>query len=425
MAIEAFYEGPAGCGKTTRLMTHLEELLIETPLADGQRVLALTFMNGARRRLDARLRNVAALSGRYDSATLDHFAWQVRRRWRLLGRTLGHGSAETTVDFDDACDKAGALLERPRVASWVAAGYPLVILDEAQDLVPERLRMVQALAASTRVVVAADEFQCLSQDLRPNPAVGWLEGACAPATLPGNHRTSDQALRDVACRLRSGGRLAVGEEGGFALRDGKATALACWLLGKALRTHRSQAVAIICPARPGFSEECIKKLAAGPVGKHPPVGPYVIEWERDDRSERDTLLAQLALTGPTTPAHAIAQLSRLGDCAPARSTAAWVERQRDVGGRDVLSAEEIRFRLDRAVSECRRHGRGKERRLAAMTVHQAKNREFDGVVVLWGFKISGDAEQKRRLLYNAVTRARSWCEVIVQSSKLLQQPPFA
>lgn len=59
-----------------------------------------------------------------------------------------------------------------------------------------------------------------------------------------------------------------------------------------------------------------------------------------------------------------------------------------------------------------------------MTVHQAKNREFDGVVVLWGFKISGDAEQKRRLLYNAVTRARSWCEVIVQSSKLLQQPPF-
>jgi len=35
---------------------------------------------------------------------------------------------------------------------------------------------------------------------------------------------------------------------------------------------------------------------------------------------------------------------------------------------------------------------------AAMTVQQAKNREFDGVVVLWPFQVGGDAEHKRRLL---------------------------
>jgi hypothetical protein len=155
------------------------------------------------------------------------------------------------------------------------------------------------------------------------------------------------------------------------------------------------------------------------------VGPYTIEWESDDRTERDSLLAQMALTGSTTPEQAITQLSCLGDSSPARTTAAWVARQRDIGGRDILSAEEVRFRLDRAISECRRHGRRQETRLAAMTVHQAKNREFDGVVVLWGFKIMGDAEQKRRLLYNAITRARSWCQVIVQSPNLLELPPFA
>jgi DNA helicase IV len=59
-----------------------------------------------------------------------------------------------------------------------------------------------------------------------------------------------------------------------------------------------------------------------------------------------------------------------------------------------------------------------------MTVHQAKNREFAGVVVLWPYEVGGDGETKRRLLYNAVTRAQAWCTVIVQSKKLLSAPPF-
>jgi superfamily I DNA/RNA helicase len=64
-------------------------------------------------------------------------------------------------------------------------------------------------------------------------------------------------------------------------------------------------------------------------------------------------------------------------------------------------------------------------RLAAMTVQQAKNREFDGVVVLWPFQTGGNAEHKRRLLYNAVTRARQWCAVILEGENLLKVPPFA
>lgn len=63
--------------------------------------------------------------------------------------------------------------------------------------------------------------------------------------------------------------------------------------------------------------------------------------------------------------------------------------------------------------------------MAAMTVHQAKNREFDGVVVLWPYQLGGDAEHKRRLLYNAVTRARGWCTVVVQNDNLLASAPFA
>ena len=59
-----------------------------------------------------------------------------------------------------------------------------------------------------------------------------------------------------------------------------------------------------------------------------------------------------------------------------------------------------------------------------MTVHQAKNREFDGVVVVWPHTVAGSADQKRRLLYNAVTRARKWCNVVVQSQGIRDAPPF-
>ena len=52
-----------------------------------------------------------------------------------------------------------------------------------------------------------------------------------------------------------------------------------------------------------------------------------------------------------------------------------------------------------------------------MTIHQAKNREFESVIILWPLKLGGQLEQKRRLPYNAVTRARGRAVVIVQGPK--------
>lgn len=59
-----------------------------------------------------------------------------------------------------------------------------------------------------------------------------------------------------------------------------------------------------------------------------------------------------------------------------------------------------------------------------MTVHGARNREFDNVVVLWPAAMKGDAEHKRRLVYNATTRAKSRCLVLVHSRDALTKPPF-
>ena len=59
-----------------------------------------------------------------------------------------------------------------------------------------------------------------------------------------------------------------------------------------------------------------------------------------------------------------------------------------------------------------------------MTVHQAKNREFDSVIILWPYEVAGTADRQRRLLYNAVTRAKRQVLVIVQNPARLCQPPF-
>lgn len=79
-----------------------------------------------------------------------------------------------------------------------------------------------------------------------------------------------------------------------------------------------------------------------------------------------------------------------------------------------------------------RRPRGWARRIArhrvrATTIHQARNRDFDSVIAVWPLAVGGDAEGKRRLLYNALTRARRQAHVVVQDSDgdALSGPLFA
>jgi hypothetical protein len=75
MSLVAF-TGAAGMGKTFQLMRQEQNTLVNVPLAEGQKVLALTFMHGSRRRLEDRLRTVPGLRGRFSCITIDRFAWE-------------------------------------------------------------------------------------------------------------------------------------------------------------------------------------------------------------------------------------------------------------------------------------------------------------------------------------------------------------
>jgi superfamily I DNA/RNA helicase len=117
-------------------------------------------MHGARRRLNEKLRSVPGLKGRFECVTVDSFAWRLLRRWRGLAAALGVQPLRED-QYDAQCDAAGVLLERSVVRGWAASSFPIVLVDEVQDLKPQRLRMLCASAQSARTFIAADEFQCL------------------------------------------------------------------------------------------------------------------------------------------------------------------------------------------------------------------------------------------------------------------------
>jgi hypothetical protein len=51
------------------------------------------------------------------------------------------------ADFDAVCDACGAVLERPEVARWITSTFPIVAIDEAQELKTCRLRIVSRCRA--------------------------------------------------------------------------------------------------------------------------------------------------------------------------------------------------------------------------------------------------------------------------------------
>ena len=185
--------GAAGYGKTYRLLQRTSEGLQSCALEAGQAVLALTFMHGARQRLEQKLRAMPDLRGKYQCVTVDGFARSLRWRWRSLARAMGQPSTDA-VSFDDQCSLAAALVQRPVVGSWLAMGYPCILLDEAQDLDPHRLRLVEALSTWSHLLIAYDDFQCLRQELRPSPVSVWLPTVCKPEELDKPQRCSIPAL---------------------------------------------------------------------------------------------------------------------------------------------------------------------------------------------------------------------------------------
>ena len=422
-------DGAAGYGKTHCLIEMMSKAQIAAPLQPGQRILAVTYMRGSRLRLDARLRQLPELRGRYTCTTVDSMVLRLRDRWRTLGRELGLPALrryEGKIAFDDECERAGMLLEQEGVGKWLAASFPIVLLDEGQDLVPARLRIFQALAKWLSLYVALDDFQCLNPEFRPSPLAQWLPSVCTVETMASPQRTDVAALLEASWAIRNGQSPKSGVD--FLIQPTpQAPLAAAWLAGQIAR-HPKGSIAILTPSAKGqgaFARQVVTIVSTKPCGAGKKLGPYPIRWEFSEGAEADDLVTALTLQDSSSIAEAIAAVAALpGHTGALKQTISWIRRQADIRGLSTLARSEVEACLRRQLRNVRTVS-GSSTRLVAMNVHQAKNREFAGVVVIWPHAVGGDDEAKRRLLYNAITRARRWCTVLVQDAKMLRSAPFA
>ncbi|KGU94531.1 hypothetical protein X888_2992 [Burkholderia pseudomallei MSHR4377] len=420
MTVRAF-TGGAGCGKTHQLMQALNDHLEATPLKDGQKVLALTFMHGSRRRLEERLWQLEALRRRADCSTIDSFAWRLVRRWLSLSVALGFADIEPD-QYERVCDAAGALLQIKEVCAWVAATFPVLLVDEAQDMTANRLRLVQGLASRLEVFAAADEFQCLNEDLRPNPACTWLAQVCRAEELTQPRRTNTAELLDAAAAIRNGEPPKSGKAFKVEL-TAKPPLAGAWLNGNLCWYGGGKSVAVITPTVGAFAKAAVAWAAQNKTTKG--AGPYSILWEESEAKAATSFLDKIALQDMNDIPSVIALLTAAGDFRATKDLSDWMDTQRRTRSKTIFSKREIEKAIEQGFAQRRRARKGEGSGWKGMTVHGAKNREFDNVIVLWPAAIGGSDDQKRRLLYNAVTRAKERCLVLVQAKANLSQAPFA
>lgn len=421
------FTGGAGTGKTTRLLQELDTHLAAHPLAVDQRVLALTFMHGSRQRLAERLAKSTARR-HCECMTLDRFAWNICRRWR--SRLRAHGLLPLNLDapdYDATCETAGKLLATSDVAKWVAARYPVIVLDEFQDCAPVRLALAQHLHGNVTMLVAADDFQNLNR-ADESPGFVWLRGLNASEELTINRRTADADLIAAAQALRVGTSLPTSNSTSFKLIAAPSPAVAASFISQTMSPAAGKDAVLLSAARPGTSkwvDTVIEFVTTKQYGKQK-AGPVPIKWETTADILTETTIAELGIAEGNGQIGAAAVIA-LPRGPVATQLKRWVEHQRRVLGRNEFGAAEVRAHVKRLVQQVRSFGSPPHGARRAMTIHQAKNREFPVVIVLWPFRVVGDVVLARRWLYNAITRAKRRAIVIVEDPKQqrIGTPPFA
>jgi hypothetical protein len=269
------FEGPAGTGKTYQL---IEEVRARAPevLGTSQRVLGLTFMHGSRRRLDESFASKSEIRGRGHAVTIDSFAAHVMKRWSSIAPPI-----QDFTQFDQVCDACGTLLERPEIARWVSATFPIVAIDEAQELKPCRLRIAQALSNSTQMIVAADEFQCLDDQLDTGPFMKWFETGHVQR-LDVVRRTRRQGLLNAGIALRG----AQGPIEGIGLKIRyEFPAQVKFTVGHALRGGTGTRAILVAPGSKAWANELVPQLANGFHSKTQNIPPLPTVWETGPADE--------------------------------------------------------------------------------------------------------------------------------------------
>lgn len=424
--------GQAGTGKTSWLMAKANELAPGLVTAEHQRMLVLTRMHGARRRLEQKLKD-ACRSIPYSVATIDGFALSIVNRWRTA---LGHTKPVVAVpenvdfvvgvlgieaDFGRVAGSAARLLQSPTVGGVIGATYPLILIDEFQDCHGPLLGFVAALSKHGSVLLAADEFQLLDSAVTGCPAVEWartqtVTGAGTIEELTTCHRTSVTGILDAARCLRYN-----------TPPTGRTIPVVCcpshgpaaWKIIERLvccapSDRWTGTCALICPSHDPVLGKVLESCANQLRKKN--LAPIRWQVECSAEEEQGRTATSLGLATATPDSDSSWQSPSWPLDGVATNVLNRVQRFGRLRGIDTIPHRLVARYVDIVVHEQRAYWSPSSSRTVT-TVHGAKNRDFDNVFVLWPYRVPSNVAQRRRLLYNAVTRSRRNCIVLVQGDE--------
>lgn len=400
-------------------------------------------MNGARRRLEARLGQSALFRRRFQCQTFDVFARTVatRRKSLLSGNLAATVKAALLGEFDGPCFLAGKLLEMPSVQQWVAASFPLVLVDEAQDLDEHRTCVLQGLSARCSIIAAADAFQCLADGRDTTGVMGWLEAAGQTHRLTQPKRTTQRGLLAAANAIRNGQALKrvltqsqqtrnpTWNGQGFRLTEthAKSAGLVAWAIANEMSQRGGPVVVLTPDSKNALLRKALDTVHTRqwtrPNGQT--FGPFPVPWEMEDTETAAKLVASVQLPSSLSYADCREALKPIATHAAIATAISRMDRLRRICGQNSFTITQVGEIVTEAVRNQSRLGFRQQRGNLAMTIQRAKNREFRNVIVVWPYTATGSDEHLRRLLYNGVTRAMSHCTVIVLGKGRLDGAPFA
>ena len=425
--------GPAGSGKTYSLNAKLNELCDGQEFHYFQRVLAITFMHGSRKRLAAKLGKQVGTGIPILCETIDSFCLRLVNRYRTRmqrPKPVAIDNSHNDWTEGDLCWQTSfstirsamvSLLDDPDVRRSVAAAYPIILIDEFQDCDDDLLRIAQQLSESSTVLVGADDFQNLNSS-GDSPAVKWLRSTdCEFVELSGSQRTDDQRILTSAISIRQASVALSAIE--VIPRADKHGGLIAFEIAKRIvwgKLKKNASRVLITPAGPdsstwvkGVMKSLGKSLANG---KLPPV-PFRWEDSGQDKCDKAHGIATDFLEADGgCPKHALQQLAENKDpilrMAGSRSL-----RLISLRGKPSIAGDELQKIIELSAHAIGAFGTESSATRHAMTIHGAKNREFDYVFILWPYRVPNDPIKKRKLLYNAITRARLGAFLFVQGDE--------
>ena len=418
--------GQAGTGKTTWLMDKIKDQAPGLISSGHQSLLAITRMHGARRRVETKLRECAP-GIRCSVSTIDGFALSILNRWRTaMGWSKPIQAVSTEADFGETLFAIEANFERVQAAATrllqyttvkhiINATYPLIAVDEFQDCHGPLLEFIKALSSCSTLLLAADEFQLLDTSVSGCPAVEWAKDLrtyqrAEITELRVCHRTSTEGILKAARCLRDN----------IQATETTVPVVCCprespvaWKIMERLVFNRNRwtgTTALICPSHDPFIQKVLKSCNDQLQKKN--CMPIYWDIEYTSENEHKRIRTSLGLTDKTGKTN--------GEWVPPEltldpiSTHVVVRSQRfaRLKGLKTIPRTVLEQHVETVVHEKRAY-RNHNALRTVTTVHGAKNREFDNVFVLWTYKLPPDKDRQRRLLYNAVTRAKNNCMILV------------